>query len=230
MKDCDGQAKPYIFGTNKNRPMEKYHQIFENNRRWVADKLNQNKDFFKELSKGQNPEFLYIGCSDSRVPANEIMGIGPGEVFVHRNIANLVGHTDLNAQSVIEYAVVHLKVKHVIVCGHYGCGGVNAAMQPKDFGILNGWLRNIRDVYRYNVDELEAITDDKARFNRLVELNVHEQVIHLLKIASIQKRYYEEGYPHVHGWVYSLEDGLLKDLKVDMDAHLAEIRRIYAIV
>lgn len=210
--------------------MEKYRRVFEHNKRWVADKLNQDKDFFIELSKGQDPEFLYIGCSDSRVPANDIMGVGPGEVFVHRNIANLVDHTDMNVQAVIEYAVVHLKVKHIVICGHYGCGGVNAAMQPIDYGILNGWLRNIRDVYRYNVDELEQIIDNKRRFDRLVELNVIEQVIHVLKIASVQKRYYTEGYPFVHGWVFDLHSGLLKDLDVDMDAHLSEIRRIYAVV
>jgi len=152
--------------------MEQYRQVFANNREWVAAKLKADPNYFEELAKGQTPNFLYIGCADSRVPANEIMGLAPGDIFVHRNIANLVVNTDLNAQSVIEYAVVHLKVKHIIVCGHYGCGGVKGAMQPQDLGILNGWLREIRDVYRIHKKELDQIEDEENRYRRLIELNV----------------------------------------------------------
>jgi carbonic anhydrase len=207
--------------------MEHYHQVFENNKKWVASKLARDKNFFEKLAKDQQPEFLYIGCADSRVPANEIMGLEPGDVFVHRNIANLVVNTDLNVQSVINYAVVHLRVRYIIVCGHYGCGGVKAAMQSKDLGILNPWLRNIRDVYRLHQDELEAIADEQARYDRLVELNVLEQCINIVKIAAVQKRYYAEQHPTVHGWVYDLHNGLLKDLNLDMEAEIAKIRRIY---
>ncbi len=207
--------------------MHRYQQIFENNRLWVASKLAQDKDFFERLAADQQPDFLYIGCSDSRVPANEIMGLEPGEVFVHRNVANLVVNTDLNVQSVIDFAVKHLQVRFIVVCGHYGCGGVKAAMQPKDLGLLNPWLRNIRDVYRLHQDELDALSDEKCRFNRLVELNVREQCINVVKIASVQKRYYSEGFPTVHGWVYDLHNGLLKDLNLDMEDEIAKIRKIY---
>ncbi|MCB0397998.1 MAG: carbonic anhydrase, partial [Flavobacteriales bacterium] len=164
-------------------------QIFQNNRDWVAQKLNLDKNYFKDLSKGQSPEILYIGCSDSRVTAEELMGVGPGDIFVHRNIANMVPNTDLSAMSVINYAVSHLKVNHVVVCGHYYCGGVKAAMQSNDLGILNPWLRNIRDVYRLHKKELDSITDDDARYNRLVELNVQEQCVNVLKTADVQKAY-----------------------------------------
>ncbi|MCF8247878.1 MAG: carbonic anhydrase [Saprospiraceae bacterium] len=207
--------------------MELYKQVFENNKKWVESKLAQDADFFEKLAKDQRPDFLYIGCSDSRVPANEIMGLEPGDVFVHRNIANLVINTDLNVQSVINYAVVHLRVKHIIVCGHYGCGGVKAAMQPKDLGILNPWLRNIRDVYRLHQNALDAISDTNQRYNRLVELNVLEQCINVVKLADVQKRYYMEGKPTVHGWVYDLHNGLLKDLNLDMEAEIARISKIY---
>ena len=207
--------------------MVTYEQVFENNKQWVASKLAQDSDFFEKLAKDQRPEFLYIGCSDSRVPANEIMGLEPGEVFVHRNIANLVVNTDLNVQSVLNYAVVHLQVRYIIVCGHYGCGGVKAAMQPKDLGILNPWLRNIRDVYRMHQTELDAIADQKQRYDRLVELNVIEQCINVLKLAAVQKRYYKEGTPTVHGWVYDLHNGLLKDLNLNMDAEVEKISKIY---
>jgi carbonic anhydrase len=207
--------------------MEFYHQVFENNRQWVASKLAQDGDFFEKLAKDQTPEFLYIGCSDSRVPANEIMGLEPGEVFVHRNIANLVINTDLNVQSVINYAVVHLGVRYIVVCGHYGCGGVKSAMIPKDLGILNPWLRNIRDVYRMHQAELGAIADIDQRYNRLVELNVLEQAINVLKLAAVQKRYYHNQMPTVHAWVYDLHNGLLKDLNLDMEAELARISKIY---
>lgn len=210
-------------------PTERYREVFENNKKWVQDKLNQDKDFFEKLSKGQTPDFLYIGCADSRVPANEIMGLEPGDVFVHRNVANVVENTDLNCQSVIEYAVAHLGVKHVVVCGHYGCGGVKAAMQQADLGILNGWLRNIRDVYRLHSDELEKIADEDARYNRLVELNVQEQCINVIKTAVVQKAYESKGFPTVHGWVYDLKNGYLVDLKIDFDSILDDIQKIYKI-
>ncbi|HPG06485.1 MAG TPA: carbonic anhydrase [Saprospiraceae bacterium] len=207
--------------------MEQYRQVFANNREWVAAKLNEDPNYFDELAKGQTPNFLYIGCADSRVPANEIMGLAPGDIFVHRNIANLVVNTDLNAQSVIEYAVVHLKVKHIIVCGHYGCGGVKGAMQPQDLGILNGWLREIRDVYRIHKKELDQIEDEEKRYRRLIELNVIEQCTNVLKIASVQKMYKKTGYPYVHGWVFDLHNGYLVDLNVDHDAVLHQIEEVY---
>lgn len=204
-----------------------YEQVFENNRKWVEEKLRNDEDFFMKLSKEQRPDFLFIGCSDSRVPANEIMGLEPGEVFVHRNIANLVPNTDVNVQSVIQYAVENLDVKHVIVCGHYGCGGVLAAMQSTDMGQMNMWLRNIRDVYRIHKNELNAIADEKERYDRLIELNVQEQCINISKTVSVQKNYLKKGYPIVHGWVYDLKNGLLKDLKIDFDEVLSGIREIY---
>lgn len=210
-------------------PTERYREVFENNKKWVQDKLNQDKDFFKKLSRGQTPDFLYIGCADSRVPANEIMGLEPGDVFVHRNVANVVENTDLNCQSVIEYAVAHLGVKHIVVCGHYGCGGVKAAMQQADLGLLNGWLRNIRDVYRLHSEELEAIEDEDARYNRLVELNVQEQCINVIKTAVVQKQYNQKGFPTVHGWVYDLKNGYLVDLDIDFDRILKNIQKIYTI-
>ncbi|PZF72859.1 carbonic anhydrase [Taibaiella soli] len=207
--------------------MTSYEQIFENNKKWVADNKAADPDFFNKLAQDQNPDYLYIGCSDSRVPANEIMGLAPGEVFVHRNIANMVVSTDLNVMSVINYAVVHLKVKHIIVCGHYDCGGVKAAMQPKDMGILNPWLRQIRDVYRFHHEELNAIEDERARYNRLVELNVQEQCVNVIKIADVQKAYLKDGFPQVHGWVFSLRDGLLNDLNIQFESILKDIQRIY---
>jgi carbonic anhydrase len=206
-----------------------YAQVFENNRSWVAERLAEDPRYFDELAKAQTPAFLYIGCADSRVPANTIMGLEPGDVFVHRNVANLVVHTDLNAQSVIEYAVAHLHVKHVVVCGHYGCGGVRAAMIPQDLGLLNGWLREVRDVYRLHADELDAIEDEDARYRRLVEWNTIEQARHVMKTAVLQRHYLRHGYPIVHAWVYDLHDGLLRDLDLDFEAELAHIRKIYAL-
>lgn len=207
--------------------MATYEQLFENNRKWVAEKVATDKDFLKKLASDQEPDYLYIGCSDSRVPANEIMGLEPGEVFVHRNIANLVANIDLNVMSVINYAVANLHVKHIIVCGHYNCGGVKAAMTPKDMGILNPWLRNIRDVYRLHEDELDAIKDEHEKYNRLVELNVIEQCRNVIKTAVVQKSYADNGYPIVHGWVFDLETGLLKDLHIDFEAVLKQIQKIY---
>lgn len=171
--------------------------------------------------------YSYIGCSDSRVPANEIMGLDAGEVFVHRNIANVVPNTDLNVMSVIEYAVVHLHVKHIIVCGHYNCGGVQAAMSHTDMGLLNPWLRNIRDVYRLHEKELDVIEEPAARYKRLVELNVVEQARNVIKTAAVQQSFLKNGYPVVHGWVFDLKDGLLNDLEIDFEKTLASIKKIY---
>ncbi|MBR9832750.1 carbonic anhydrase [bacterium] len=207
--------------------MTTYEEVFENNKKWIAEKKATNADFFKKLAEGQNPNFLYIGCSDSRVTAEELMGVEPGEVFVHRNVANVIANTDLNAMSVIDYAVGTLEVKHIVVCGHYFCGGVKAAMQAKDLGILNPWLRNIRDVYRLHKTELNAITDENKRYNRLVELNVEEQCINVIKTAVVQKTYLKGGYPLVHGWVFDVQSGQLIDLKIDFDEKLHEIQEIY---
>lgn len=207
--------------------MATYDQVFENNKAWVEEQKGKRADFFEEMAKGQSPDYLYIGCADSRVPANEIMGLAPGDVFVHRNVANLVNNIDLNAMSCINYAVEHLKVKHVVVCGHYGCGGVKAAMTSQDLGILNPWLRNIRDVYRLHQDELDAITDEHARYNRLIELNVEEQCFNVIKTAVVQKAYLANKYPVVHGWVFDLETGLLKDLKIDFEGMLKRIQKVY---
>ncbi|WP_029904548.1 carbonic anhydrase [Prevotella sp. 10(H)] len=204
-----------------------YQDIFEANKKWVEKVNEENPDFFTHLATEQNPDYLYIGCSDSRVHANEIMGLQPGEVFVHRNIANMVVNNDLNVLSVINYAVEHLHVKYIIVCGHYNCGGIKAAMEPKDLGILNPWLRNIRDVYRLHEKELDAITDPHERYNRLVEINVYEQCLNIIKTAEVQKSYLEKSYPRVAGWVYDLNDGILHDLNIDFRKELNRIRKIY---
>lgn len=201
--------------------------LFERNLKWAAEKKAEDPAFFDKLSAGQEPEYLWIGCSDSRIPAEQITGLRPGEAFVHRNIANLVCNTDLNAMGVINYAVDHLQVKHIIVCGHYGCGGVKAAMTPKDLGILNPWLRNIRDIYRLHEAELDAIEDEEARYNRLAELNVIEQCRNVIKTAAVQTSYANKGFPIVHGWVFGFKDGLLKDLKFDFASTLKDIQKIY---
>jgi carbonic anhydrase len=207
--------------------MNRYEQVFENNRRWVKEKTDHDPEFFRRLAGGQDPDFLFIGCADSRVPANEIMGLDPGDVFVHRNVANLVVSTDINAQSVIEFAVAQLDVKHIVVCGHYGCGGVAAAMKPADLGLLNGWLREIRDVYRLYQGELDAIQDQNARYRRLVELNIQEQCVNVIKTAVVQKRYLRTGYPTVHGWVYDIANGILQDLEIPFGKILGKIQEIY---
>lgn len=197
--------------------MTPYERLLLENKAWAKERVDADKDYFNRLADLQKPEFLWIGCSDSRVPANEITNTQPGEIFVHRNIANLVIHTDVNLLSVLEYAVVHLKVKHVIVCGHYGCGGIKAAMTNDDYRqVLNMWLRNIKDVYRLHRDELEVITNEESRFDRLVELNVKEQVLHLAKTSTIQRAWKEEQRPYLHGWVYGLKDGLINPV-FDMD-------------
>lgn len=207
--------------------MRTYEQIFENNKQWALEKKDGAQNYFELLVKEQNPEYLYIGCSDSRVTAEDMMGAEPGEVFVHRNVANLVANNDLNAMAVIEYAVKHLKVKRIVVCGHYNCGGIKAAMTPQDLGLLNPWLRNIRDVYRIHMDELDAIQDEHKRYDRLVELNVQEQCINIIKTAAVQQRYLEEGFPIVHGWVFDMRTGLLKDLHIDFEHILKDIMKIY---
>lgn len=207
----------------------KLDQIFANNKVWIAEKLEGNPEYFNNLSIGQSPEILYIGCSDSRVSSEELMGAKPGEVFVHRNIANMVPNTDLSAMSVINYAVSYLKVKHVVVCGHYYCNGVKAAMKSEDMGILNPWLRNIRDVYRIHRNELDVIADEELRYKRLVELNVQEQCINVLKTADVQKAYNERTLT-VNGWVFDIKTGHLIDLKIDFDKILQQIMEIYRII
>lgn len=190
--------------------MHTYELLLENNRNWAAKKVQTEPDFFKNLSKIQTPEFLWIGCSDSRVPPNEITKTKPGEIFIHRNVANLVINNDVNLLSVLDYAVNYLKVKHVIVCGHYGCGGVKAATTNDDYNqVLNMWLRNIKDIYRIHRDELDAITDEAKRVDRLVELNVKEQVLNLAKTSTIQRAWKNEQCPDLHGWVYGLNDGII---------------------
>lgn len=208
--------------------MKSFDKIFENNEKWVEEKLALDPDYFTKLSQGQSPEILYIGCSDSRVTAEDLMGANPGEIFIHRNIANMVISIDLNVMSVINYAIRHLKVKHIIVCGHYECGGVKASLQSADLGILNPWLRNIRDVYRLHINELNAITDAQAKFNRLVELNVQEQCINLIKTAAVQQAYKERGIT-VNGWVFDIHTGKIIDLQIDFPKILSEIMEIYKI-
>ena len=202
-------------------------KIFENNRKWVAGKLAADKDYFVKLARDQKSEYLYIGCSDSRVPANEIMGLEPGEVFVHRNVANLVVTTDSNINAVIQYALELLDVKHIIVCGHYGCGGLKAALNPKDMGQLNNWLQTLRDVYRIHQQELDDIADDKEKLNRLVELNVMEQCVNIIKLDHFQRHWYKKGYPQLHAWVYDIHNGLLKELEMKVKEDVLSLRSIY---
>lgn len=191
--------------------MRTYERLLLENKAWAAEKVFDDPEYFTRLEHLQTPEFLWIGCSDSRVPANEITGTHPGEIFVHRNIANMVVHTDLNMLSVLQYAVEVLKVKHVIVCGHYGCGGVKAAMGNHSFGIINKWLRNIKDVYRFHREEMDGLDEDE-KVNKLIELNVKEQVLNLAKTSIIQHSWKENNYPHLHGWVYGLNNGLIKPI------------------
>lgn len=209
--------------------MVPYEQIFENNKKWVAEMLAVDKDYFVKLSGEQKPDYLYIGCSDSRVSANVIMGIQPGEVFVHRNVANLVINNDNNVNAVIQYAVQFLKIKHIIICGHYGCGGIKAALQPVDMGQLNAWMQSIRDIYRIHQKELDKLKDAKKKFERLVELNVIEQCINVVKIDHVQRSWYKTGFPKIHGWIYDLHNGILKDLNINISAHFSGIRSIYDI-
>ena len=203
-------------------------KIFKNNRNWIAKKLQSDTNYFEKLADGQTPEFLYIGCSDSRVSAEDLMGLEPGQVFVHRNIGNMVPNTDLNSMSVINYAVTSLKVNHIVVCGHYDCGGVLAAMQQADLGILNPWLRNIRDVYRIHRSELDTIQDEEQKYKRLVELNVQEQCINVIKTAEVQRANRQRNLK-VYGWVFDIHTGKLIDLNIDVDAIFKEITSIYKI-
>jgi carbonic anhydrase len=206
-----------------------FSRIFENNKAWIAGKLAADPQYFQKLSKGQQPEFLYIGCSDSRVTAEDLMGVQPGEVFIHRNIANQVISTDTNVNAVVQYAVEHLKVKHIIVCGHYECGGVKAALHPSDMGQLNSWLQTLRDVYRLHRHELDAIADAQQRFDRLVELNVREQCMNIIKIDHVQRAWYKTGFPKIHGWVFDVKTGKLIDLGLNMEEEFREVREIYDI-
>lgn len=192
--------------------MKTHEKLLLENKAWAYEKKLDDPDYFNRMLNVQTPEFLWIGCSDSRVPANEITGTAPGELFVHRNIANMVVHTDLNLLSVLQYAVEYLKVKHIIVCGHYGCGGVKGAMTSHSLGIINKWLRNIKDVYTIHRAEVDAIQDEEMRVNRLIELNVKEQLFNLAKTSIVQKAWKYEQRPHLHGWVYDMRDGLLKNI------------------
>lgn len=196
-----------------------YKKILDNNKKWVEEKLTIDKDYFKDLAKGQQPPLLWIGCSDSRVPANEIIGAAPGEVFVHRNIANMVVHSDMNMLSVLDYAVNALKIKHIIVCGHYGCGGVKAAMGNDSIGIIDNWIRHIKDVYRFHKQELDAISDENERFNKFVEINVKEQVFDLAKTSIVQNAWKNGQELCLHGWVYGLNSGYVTDLNVNIDSN-----------
>ena len=194
--------------------MKTYESLLQGNREFVEGQLKEDPDFFKKLAAGQHPEVLWIGCSDSRVPANQLTNTKPGEVFVHRNIANVCVHTDMNMLSVLDYAVNVLKVKHVIVAGHYGCGGVAAAMGNKQVGIIDNWLRHIKDVYRLHAAELDSILDEQVRVDRLVELNVTEQVYNLCKTSIIQNAWREREDLEIHGWVIDIRTGFVKDLKI----------------
>ncbi len=193
-----------------------YKKLLDNNKEWVAKSLEKDPEFFSRLANGQQPPILWVGCSDSRVPANEIIGAAPGEVFVHRNIANMVLHTDMSMLSVLDYAINVLKVKHVIVCGHYGCGGIQAALTNKHIGLIDNWIRHIKDVYRFHQDELNAIEDEKAKFDRFVELNVVEQVYDLAKTSIMQAAWERNQDVHIHGWVYDVRDGLINDLNITL--------------
>ena len=196
--------------------MTLYESVFTHNRQWVTQQLQLDPQYFNRMANGQQPEFLYIGCSDSRVQPEDFMGVKPGEVFVHRNIANLVPNNDTNSQSVVQYAVEYLNVKHIIVCGHYGCGGVKAALDNKDLGFLNCWIQNIDDVHRLHRQEMNALPDEAARFRRLVELNVQEQCLNIMKLSFVQQARSRGDYPRIHGWVYDMAQGTVIDLHINM--------------
>jgi len=203
-----------------------YEQLLENNKKWVESKLALDEEYFIKLAQGQSPPVLWIGCADSRVPANEIIGANPGEVFVHRNIANMVVHSDMNMLSVLDYAVNALKVQHIIVCGHYGCGGVKAAMGNDSIGLIDNWVRHIKDVYRFHKDDLDAIKDEKERFDKFVEFNVIEQVFDLAKTSIVQSAWRKNQPLNVHGWVYELSKGIVKDLNVNFGNN-SELDNVY---
>lgn len=203
-----------------------YNQLLANNKKWVQKQLDENPDFFNELAKGQQPPLLWIGCADSRVPANEIIGAKPGEVFVHRNIANMVVHSDMNMLSVLDYAVNALKVRHVIVCGHYGCGGVKAAMGNQSIGLIDNWVRHIKDVYRFHKTELDAIEDENEKFDAFVEFNVKEQVLDLAKTSIVQAAWKNNQPLYLHGWVYGIDSGIVKDLNVNITSN-EDLEEVY---
>ena len=205
-----------------------YNQLLENNKKWVTQNLERDPEFFERLSRGQQPPLLWIGCADSRVPANEIIGAEPGEVFVHRNIANMVIHTDMSMLSVLDYAVNVLKVKHIIVCGHYGCGGIKAALGNQHYGLIDNWIRHIKDVYRFHQVELNKIEDEEKRFNRFVEVNVMEQVLDLAKTSIVQSAWEKNQPLEIHGWVYDIHDGIIDDLKVSIsnNSDLSEVYQL----
>lgn len=196
-----------------------YNKLLENNKTWVSNKLEMDPQYFEKLANGQQPPLLWIGCADSRVPANEIIGAQPGEVFVHRNIANMVVHSDMNMLSVLDYAVNVLQVKHIIVCGHYGCGGVKAAMGSETYGLIDNWIRHIKDVYRFHHKELNTIEDETERFNRFVELNVIEQVYDLAKTSIVQNAWKNGQSVSIHGWVYGVGSGVIKDLGANIESN-----------
>lgn len=216
------------FYLRKNSLRMDIQKVFENNKEWISKQIQADETYFENLAGGQSPAILYIGCSDSRVTAEELMGLAPGEAFVHRNIANMVPNTDLNVMSVINFAVVHLKVQHVVVCGHTNCGGIKAAMQATDLGILNPWLRNIRDVYRLHRKELDAIENEGERYDRLARLNVQEQCINVIKTAEVQQAVAERGLT-IHGWIFDIRTGELVDLAIDFEKVTREIVNIYKI-
>ncbi len=205
--------------------MDELNSLFDNNREWAKNILKTDAQFFEKLTKQQTPSYLWIGCSDSRVPANEIVGLLPGELFVHRNVSNLVIHTDMNCLSVMQYAIAVLKVKHIIVCGHYGCGGIRAAMEDSPHGLIDNWLRNVRDLYYHNEQELKAITDPDERTDRLCEMNVVAQVYNVCNTTLVQKAWFKQQDLTVHGWIYSISDGLLRDMHVSVSS-LAEMRQL----
>lgn len=207
--------------------MKVFEEIFRDNAAWVQQKLATDPKYFEKLARGQAPEILYIGCADSRVTAEDLMGADPGEIFVHRNVANLVVATDNNINAVVQYAVEYLHVKHIVVCGHYECGGINSALHPSDMGQLNSWLQTLRDVMRFHQETLDGISDLTKRFDRLVELNVLEQCLNVLKIDHVQKQWRKTGFPVVHGWVFDVRTGRLIDLKLNMEREFDAIRRIY---
>ncbi|MFI3304916.1 MAG: carbonic anhydrase [Rikenellaceae bacterium] len=206
-----------------------YNQILANNQRWVDEMVAENPNYFNELAAKQSPDYLYIGCSDSRVSVEKLMGLKPGQLFVHRNIGNIVVNTDSNINAVIQYAIEHLHVKHIIVCGHYNCGGVKAAMHPTDMGQLNGWLQVIRDVYHSHREELDQIESIDDRYDRLVELNVREQCLNVMKIDHLQRSWVTRQTPEVHGWIFDIRTGLLKDLNLNTRELFNEVEDIYNI-
>jgi carbonic anhydrase len=207
--------------------MDNYDKVFEQNKEWVEKTTSSDPDFFKKIYEGQNPDYLYIGCSDSRVPANEITGLDIGDLFVHRNIANQVPPNDLSSHSVLQYAIEILKVKHILVCGHYGCGGVHEAMQPHSYGELDNWLRNIRDVYRMHFDELDSIKNEEDKYDRLVELNTLEQCVNIIKTSQFQQSYIKNKGPIVHACIWDMRTGFLKDLNFQLEKELIQVQKIY---